>query len=51
MDGGCMNYMRESCIYKVTCKAYSKTSYTCNHMGGTYCGTFKAKERARGIEL
>jgi hypothetical protein len=44
MDGGCLNRMREVCQYKKTCQSYSKTSHTCNHMGGSYCGIWRTKK-------
>lgn len=47
MTGGCC-IMKSSCKYKDGCKKYSKTSYTCNHLGGGYCGIFRSKERAGG---
>jgi hypothetical protein len=42
--------IKSSCKYKDTCKKYSKTSYTCNNLGGNYCGVFRTKEHVRGKE-
>ena len=47
----------KKCLFNRSCKLYSNTSYTCTHVGGGYCGKYRAlsqiskKERGGNKEL
>jgi hypothetical protein len=32
---------KHDCKYHLICKNYAKSSYTCTHSGGRYCGVFR----------
>jgi hypothetical protein len=34
--------LEKQCQFNRSCKIYSKSSYTCTHTGGTYCGKYRA---------
>jgi hypothetical protein len=33
---------RKKCKFHQLCELYSNTSYTCTHVGGKYCGKYRA---------
>jgi len=32
----------KKCLFSRSCKLYSNASYTCTHVGGEYCGKYRA---------
>ena len=32
----------KKCLFNRACKLYSNSSYTCTHVGGEYCGKYRA---------
>jgi len=36
---------RKACKFAKSCRKYSASSYTCTHLGGGYCGTFRVLSR------
>jgi len=32
----------KKCFFSRSCKLYSSSSYTCTHVGGKYCGKYRA---------
>ncbi len=32
----------KKCLFNRSCKLYSNNSYTCTHVGGEYCGKYRA---------